>query len=147
MSFKDVIDSFQGEKRFLSNFFPAKVSLDGIKFSSVENAYQAAKTLDESIRLKFVNLTAGQAKRESRKLKIRPDWEQVKLLIMNDLVTEKFTRNLDLQKKLLDTGEAELIEGNTWGDVFWGVCKGKGDNNLGKILMSVRNRIKQEVMK
>lgn len=147
MSFKDVIDSFQGENRFLSNFFPAKVSLDGIEFSSVENAYQAAKTFDESIRLKFVNLTAGQAKRESRKLKIRPDWEQVKLLIMNDLVTEKFTRNLDLQKKLLDTGEAELIEGNTWGDVFWGVCKGKGDNNLGKILMSVRNRIKQEVMK
>lgn len=142
MSVKDVIDSFQGEFRFLSNFFPAEVSLDGVEFPSVEHAYQAAKNFDKDRRLKFVGLTAGQAKREGRKTATRPDWEQVKVSVMTKLVTEKFTRNLELQKKLLDTGDAELIEGNTWGDVFWGVCKGKGENHLGKILMQVREVIR-----
>ena len=61
--------------------------------------------------------------------------------IMTALVTQKFNRHIDLRKKLLATGDEELIEGNWWGDTFWGVCRGKGDNHLGKILMEVRSKL------
>jgi len=60
---------------------------------------------------------------------------------MTDLVRQKFS-NPQLAKQLLDTKDFELIEGNTWGDTFWGVCSGKGQNNLGKILMQIRNELK-----
>jgi ribA/ribD-fused uncharacterized protein len=73
---------------------------------------------------------------------MRPDWEQVKILIMTSLVRDKFTRHQDLKEQLLATGDAELIEGNWWGDTFWGVCKGKGENHLGKVLMKVREELK-----
>ncbi len=142
MSVKDVIDKFSGEYRFLSNFYPSKVSLDGIDFPSVENAYQAAKNFDWDRRKMFVTLTAAEAKREGQKTMMRPDWEQVKVLIMTNLVRDKFTRHQDLREQLLATGDAELIEGNWWGDTFWGVCKGKGENHLGKVLMKVREELK-----
>jgi ribA/ribD-fused uncharacterized protein len=141
MSVKEVIDRFFGKYRFLSNFFPAKVFLDGIEFPSVEHAYQAAKNFDTNRRLMFVNLTSAEAKREGQKTVKRPDWEEVKYGIMLNLVREKFTRNSDLKDKLLGTGSAELIEGNTFGDRVWGICKGVGKNLLGKILMQVREEL------
>ena len=86
----------------------------------------------------------GIAKKMGRSLQIRPDWEDVKLNIMEDLVRLKFTTHSGLRKKLLRTGDAELIEGNWWGDQFWGVSKGYGENHLGKILMKVRDDFKNE---
>ena len=61
----------------------------------------------------------------------------VKVKLMFVLVTEKFKQNPELKQKLLETGNQELIEGNTWNDTFWGVCNGQGQNWLGKILMLV----------
>ena len=144
MSIKEVIDKFSGEYRFLSNFYLSKVTLDGIEFPSVENAYQAAKNFDRERRQMFTTLSSAQAKSEGKNTVKRPDWEQVKVLVMTDLVREKFTKHLDLREKLLATGDAELIEGNWWRDTFWGVCKGKGENHLGKILMKVREELQNE---
>jgi ribA/ribD-fused uncharacterized protein len=141
MSFIEVISEFSGEHRFLSNFYPAKVVLDGLEFPTLENAYQAAKNFDIDRRKMFTTLTPGKAKKEGQKTLKRPDWEGVKTLIMKILVKDKFTRNPELQKQLLATENAELIEGNTWGDTFWGVCNGKGQNHLGKILMEVREEL------
>ncbi len=136
------IKEFQGEHRFLSNFWPAEVELDGIKYPTIEHAYQAAKTLDEERRKVIqAQTTPGEAKRAGRKVKIRPDWEDVKIGIMLDLVRQKFTNNVKLRNRLLATGDEELIEGNTWGDTFWGRCKGIGQNNLGKILMKIRKEL------
>jgi predicted NAD-dependent protein-ADP-ribosyltransferase YbiA (DUF1768 family) len=67
---------------------------------------------------------------------IRSDWDEVKVEVMRALVRIKFST--DLQPHLLSTGEAELVEGNWWGDQFWGVCDGKGENWLGRILMETR---------
>lgn len=136
-----MIDSFTGEHRFLSNFWPAEVELDGIIFPSVEHAYVAAKTLDPEVRaeIRLVN-TAGQVKRFGRKLVLRPDWDEVKLSVMEDLVRQKF-QHPELAKLLLATGDEELVEGNTWGDTFWGECFGSGANHLGKILMKVRDEL------
>lgn len=75
-----------------------------------------------------------------RRVKLRPDWEQVKTAVMEEVVRAKFTQNPDLAALLLSTGDAELIEGNTWGDTCWGVDlrTGRGENRLGRILMKVR---------
>jgi ribA/ribD-fused uncharacterized protein len=137
-----VIDSFSGEYRFLSNFYTAPVKLDGESYLSVEHAYQAAKTFDKDVRrgIKLCG-SAGKAKRLGKSIPLRDDWESVKLQIMEDLVYCKFANNSLPRIKLLQTGDAELIEGNNWGDKFWGVCNGEGENHLGKILMAVRNHL------
>lgn len=134
-----MIKQFQGEYRFLSNFWLVKVLFEGKIYSSVEHAYQAAKTLDPKIREIIRNLSSpGMAKRYARKIELRPDWEKVKLGIMESLVRYKFLNNSDLMRKLKATGSEELIEGNLWGDTYWGVYNGKGENHLGKILMKIR---------
>lgn len=121
-----VIDRFNGPHRFLSNFETAYVLLDGEPYWTVEHAYQAAKTLDKRERLWLAGLrTPGQAKRRGRKLALRPDWEQVKDTIMLDLLRQKF-RQPQLRDALLATGDAELIEGNTWGDTYWGCVQRRG---------------------
>lgn len=133
-----MIASFSGPHRFLSNFWPCLVALDDEVYASVEHAYVAAKVTDPIVRaLVRECATAGQVKRLGRKLPLRSDWEAVKLSVMEDLVRQKFTDS-QLREWLLATGEQELIEGNTWGDTFWGVCKGVGQNHLGRILMKVR---------
>lgn len=136
------IREFQGEFRFLSNFWPALIYLDGIWFPSVEHAYQAAKTLDHNARKAIAaNPNPGQAKRTGRHLHIRPEWDAIKVEMMEELVLQKFTTKTDLAQKLIATQGRTLIEGNLWGDTFWGVCKGQGENHLGKILMRVRHQL------
>ncbi|RIK69394.1 MAG: DUF1768 domain-containing protein [Planctomycetota bacterium] len=133
------IESFRGEYRFLSNFYPAEVVFEGITFPTCEHAYQAAKTLDSGERRSIAALaTPSEAKRAGRELSLRADWDRVKLLVMEECVRDKFTRNPALRDRLLATGKARLIEGNVWGDTFWGVCDGRGENHLGCILMKVR---------
>lgn len=137
------IDSFSGEYRFLSNFWPCRINFDGIRFDSVENAYVASKVLDNGVRTHIAGMTPGAAKRLGRALRLRPDFESLKLTYMEGFVRQKFGfGNFGLRQQLLATGDAELVEGNWWNDTFWGVCNGVGENNLGKILMQVRSEIK-----
>ena len=132
----DILE-FQGEYRWLSNFWPTQVLLDGYIFPSVEHAYQAAKT-HPSQRGPFRNCTAGQAKRLGRKVKMRIGWEQKKVMTMRMLLAQKFSPDSDLGEKLKATGNCQIIEGNHWGDVFWGVYNGYGQNWLGRLLMERR---------
>ncbi len=114
-------------------------------YPSVEHAYQAAKTLDNSSRQIIQDLSSpGAAKKLGRTFKLRDDWDKIKLDIMYELVKEKFSiaLNAPLKQALLATGDAELIEGNWWRDTYWGVCDGIGSNHLGKILMRVRDEIR-----
>lgn len=137
----DAIDSFKGDYRFLSNFWPARVEFDGVVYPTVEHAYVAAKTLDRDIRSQILVLeTPGQVKRFGKKIELRPDWDNIKISVMRWLVKQKFD-DPQLSKMLAETYPKKLIEGNTWGDTFWGVCKGVGCNHLGNILMSVRYQI------
>lgn len=138
-----MISSFRDEYFFLSNFYPVEIKLDGIVYPNAETAFQAQKTLDVEERRKFSMLkNPVQAKRLGRKVKLRDDLEEVKLDIMTEVVSQKFLQHPHLIEMLLQTGDEELIEGNKWGDRFWGVCKGKGQNNLGKILMKIRESYK-----
>jgi ribA/ribD-fused uncharacterized protein len=137
------IAEFQGPYRFLSNFWPAEVEFEGLKYPTVEHAYQSAKTLDMNERKRIAALpTPAEAKSAGRALKLRDDWERVKFDVMEQCVRYKFTHHADLAKQLLDTADATLEEGNTWGDRIWGVYQGQGENRLGKILMKIRDELR-----
>lgn len=131
---------FQGEHRWLSNFWLCPVVLDGSSYPSVENAYQAAKTILLEERAPFLSCSPGQAKRLGKSVSLREDWEEVKVPTMRLLLGQKFARDTELGEKLIATGSAELIEGNYWGDIFWGVDlrTNIGKNLLGKLLMEQR---------
>ncbi len=135
----NAITIFKGDYFFLSNFYVAPVVYQGIRFENNEAAFQAAKC-PERMR-DFCGLNPQAAKRLGRRVELRPDWEAVKYDVMYQVCKAKFTQNQDLLKKLLATGDAELVEGNTWGDQVWGVCKGVGENHLGKTLMRIRGEL------
>lgn len=139
----NIINSFKGQYSFLSNFYPVQVEIEGIVYPSVEHAYVAMKTMDIELR-KQISLmeTAGKVKRIGRTLNIRSDWDHIKLPVMFGLLRLKFQKP-ELKLLLISTGDSHLEEGNWWGDTFWGVCKGVGENNLGKLLMRVRQEIIQ----
>ena len=88
-------------------------------------------------RERFLGLSGGRAKRLGR-VELRSDWEEVKIEVMREVLRCKFSQNPDLKAKLIATGDAELIEGNNWNDRFWGVCRGVGQNHLGRLLMELR---------
>lgn len=135
------ITSFRNEYFFLSNFYPVEIKTATTTFPTVEHAFQGMKTLDLTIRQKIANCqTAKEAKQLGRRIKLRDDWEAVKVEIMYQLLKQKFS-NPELAEQLKATGDKELIEGNTWNDTFWGVCKGTGQNMLGKLLMRVRSEL------
>lgn len=136
----DCISKFTDEYRWLSNFWPVEVVLDGETYPSVEHAYQAAKTHPEH-REQFKHCTAGQAKRLGRRVPMRPEWEDIKIAVMRDLIQQKFALDSKLGEELLGTGSMTLVEGNHWGDTFWGVCDGVGQNHLGNLLMEQRDNL------
>lgn len=137
-----MITSFQGEYRFLSNFHPIQIRYEGMIYPSVEHAYQASKTKDMWARRDLVGLTAGQAKRAGRHLDTWYGWEWKKLRIMELLVRRKF-KDPFLKALLANTGHQRILEGNTWGDKYWGCVyesgRWVGENHLGKILMNIRS--------
>ncbi len=140
--FSKAIVSFSGDHAFLSNFYSAPVEYNGCTYKTSEHAYQAAKTVFGYDHDRIAGTrTPGNAKREGRKIQCRMDWEEVKFDIMGEIVYAKFLQNEDLKEKLLATGNAFLVEGNNWGDTFWGVCEGEGLNVLGTILMVCRTEL------
>lgn len=137
----DPITSFRGPHRFLSNFAPCVVFLEGELCDTAEHAYQAGKfSIDDPDRAKVLAAeTPGAAKRLGNKAPDRS--ERFKLALMERVLRMKFSQDInpDLWKKLQDTGrDRKLIEGNHWGDKFWGVCNGEGENHLGEILTKIR---------
>ena len=138
------IDSFRGKYYFLSNFFPAEVTYNGLTYQNNEAAFQAQKTYSKEERIEFTTLEPRDAKRRGRRVRLRRDWEQVKDRIMEEIVRAKFSQNEELKEQLLATGDAQLVEGNRWNDRYWGVDirSGVGENHLGKILMKVRSELR-----
>ena len=139
-----MIKEFRGKYYFLSNFSNSKFTLNGITFLNGESAFHSFK--DIKSQSEFANLDPFTAKRKGRKVKLRHDWEDIKDDIMYKVVKAKFEQNVDLKEKLLATGDEYLEEGNTWNDTYWGVCKGRGKNMLGKILMKVRLELKKQLI-
>src|SRR5574343_192654 len=125
-----MINSFSGEHAFLSNFACVRVVMDEVTYPSVDLAYQAAKTDNLAARMRIrAARSAARAKALGNAVKLRENWNSVKLEVMLDLVRQKFTHKV-FREQLLTTGNQPLVEGNHWGDTFWGVCRGKDKNTI-----------------
>lgn len=135
------IYGFFGEYRFLSNFHLAEVKLDGRTYPATENAYMAAKTLDQNLRDKFASIKPNEARRLGQTIELRSDWEDIKYSVMLGVNLYKYTHHKDLLVLLKNTAPKYLEETNYWGDKYWGVCKNEGQNNLGKVLMTIRDAL------
>lgn len=135
----ETISCFDGEYGFLSNFYPVKITRGDWEYQSSEAAYQSAKCPGHEE--KFAASKPAKAKRMSRnkKFEVRADWTEIRLAVMEEILRLKFS-NAELAEKLCATYPAILIEGNYWGDRFWGV-DGHGENNLGKLLMKIRDEL------
>lgn len=142
---KPEIRRFAGPYHFLSNFFrtPEPISYEGLDYPTSEHAFQAAKSLSKSARRGIRDaVTPGQAKKLGQCVKLRDDWMQIRVQVMQAILRVKFSQP-ELRKKLLATGDALLVEGNRHNDVFWGYVEGRGGaNNLGKILMMIRSELR-----
>ena len=141
-----IVDFHTPPHDFLSNFYEASVEFGGLVYGSNEAAFQAQKCLREEERRQFTEYGPARSKSVGRRVRLRADWETVKFGIMEQIVRAKFTQHPELAARLVATGDKILIEGNTWGDTCWGVDMrtGQGDNRLGRILMKVRNELKQQ---
>ena len=137
------ITEFENEYYFLSNFYEVSIEYDGLTYGSSEAAFQAQKCMTKEEKLAFTEYDPDKSKRAGKRVKLRSDWEDVKIRIMEDILRAKFTQHEDIAQRLIDTGERNLVEGNNWGDVFWGVdaATGEGENHLGKALMKIRGEL------
>jgi hypothetical protein len=143
-----IIFSFFKEYRFLSNFDKTPFYLCGYNWMSVEHYYQSAKCLDLKYQQDIINASSpGIARKLGQGCKLRDDWEKIKEGIMEEGVFAKFSQNKELKDKLIQTDGYYLIEGNDWGDSFWGydIKKNRGQNRLGFILMEVRSFLKERI--
>jgi ribA/ribD-fused uncharacterized protein len=137
--------AFTGEYLFLSNMFLVPIVYRGRVYGSSEAAYQAQKCSREEDKNQFMFAKPHDAKKIGRALERRPDFEDLKVQFMREILTVKF-RIPELRAMLLATGDMELVEANYWKDFFWGVCKGEGQNLLGKLLMEIREAIRKGKM-
>lgn len=145
-----VVKEFVGDYSFLSNFHMADFMWRNVRFPTAEHAFAYAKgfcaTSPEDCDGHFAAVlkatTPNTAKKLGRGLAINvEEWDKIKVQYMREIVHAKFNHNEsdeDLVGKLINTGAMMLVEGNTWGDTFWGRCGGKGFNTLGVILMEER---------
>ena len=121
---------FQGQYLWLSNFI-----------GGVEQRYQAAKFTSQEDVDRVLAMSPADAKRYGRRAKLDANWSEVRLTIMENAVRQKMESE-PYKSMLLATGERHIEEANYWGDCFWGTFNGVGDNNLGKIIMKIRDEMK-----
>jgi ribA/ribD-fused uncharacterized protein len=145
-----MIDFFDGEYAFLSNFYNASCIFEEKLYPTVEHAFQAAKSLDHAERDWIAAAgSPGLAKRLGRSVNLRADWEKIKFNVMEECLRSKFSDPI-LKQKLLATGDEELVGGNYWHDNTYGNCSCEkckdivGRNMLGNILMKLRTEFMEE---
>lgn len=136
---------FINEYSFLSNMYPCQIRYGGETFPCVETAFQYMKCCDSNDKKRFRKngdwVDGFTARKLGRQVKLIKDWNSARLVIMYELLEEKFYNNEKLRKALKDTGDLYIEEENNWNDTFWGVCNGVGQNLLGKMIMEIRQNI------
>jgi len=140
-----MIDRFRDEYNFCSNFYRCPVTYKGTLYASSEHAYMSAKSDDPRWKAFCADGTNKPSLVKAKSYELgnshRKDWDEIKYSVMVECLHSKF-QNEELRQKLFETGSEYLVEGNTWGDVYWGVCDGVGENKLGKLLMVIRTELR-----
>lgn len=125
------VPAFRDEFEFLSNMYPCKVG----EFLCAEAMYMSQKCPERAN--EFIGLNGFQAKKLAKTVKLRADWNEVRINVMRTVLHAKFQGEMLERLKAI---EGEIVERNYWKDTFWGVCNGKGENHLGKLLMEIRDQ-------
>lgn len=142
------ITRFVGTWAFLSNFYPAQLDWDGVTYRTAEHAFQAGKTMDAERRMWIAQAKSpSEAKQRGQRVRPRPDWDTVsRYQVMLEVLRAKFGCDPERIRRLMLTGDRDLIEGNNWHDTHWGVCwcpnHRVGENHLGRLLMQVREELR-----
>jgi len=138
-----VITQLRGVWSGLSNMAElGPVTFQDLEYRSVEAVYQSLKTQDMEKRKSFCEMSGPEAKKIGRGLRLRPDWDSIKVRAMAAIIAAAYKPGTNRADLLLFTEDASIVEGNTWGDTFWGVCNGRGRNILGRILEAQRSRLR-----
>lgn len=141
------IKQFSGPNRWLSNFYIVPILYLQRTYPSVEHAYQAQKSDSQAWKEYCANpmTTPYDVKKDSYKQQLVPNWDNIKLGIMDTLLRIKFNTP-ELMNKLLETRDADIQEGNNWNDTFWGVdlLTGQGHNHLGRLIMDIRSDLQKK---
>ena len=145
----DPILGFDGEYRWLSNFYPLEnpIIYEDISFPTTEHIYQAMKCVHTEDMKYISQLSPGQAKRVGRIVAKVDDWDACKYDVMYYILVIKYNQP-KFKKLLLATGDRYIEETNNWHDNFYGNCicekctMIEGQNNLGKIIMKIRDTLK-----
>ena len=147
---------------FLSNFYGAQLEIFGYTFPRSEHAYQSQKFIPNSpTYLAFIDpqnaspemaYKLGQTKDSpDARYPVLHDWKMERDQVMYAVVSAKFAQNKMLMDKLLNTGNALLVEWTenqkSGDDTFWGINRTtlQGKNHLGKILMIVREKFRGNI--
>jgi ribA/ribD-fused uncharacterized protein len=144
---QNTVYGFFGPFRFLSNFHVVQIPYNGLVYPSTEAAYMSAKTTDRSIhKLLTQARNPSDARKIGKTLVLREGWDDMRLEVMEEVNRIKYSQtdyfdSMKLRDMLKVTTPAVLVEANWWGDTFWGECNGIGENNLGKILMKIRESL------
>ena len=130
-----------------SNFSPHSVKRDGVVYPTAEHAYHAAKFDDEKIKDEIRQAGSPlEAYDLGKKYKAqrKPNWDEIKVNELYNIVKEKTTQHQEVKSALLATGTEEIVEENP-NDDFWGSGQdGNGQNHMGKIIMKIRNEVKSQ---
>lgn len=136
-----------GEYGYLATYSNYGFFKDGVFWKTSEHYYQAQKFMDSDTKIRIQNAETPKIASiigRDRKLNLRSDWEEVKQDVMFDAVYYKFKQNKDILQKLLDTGNARIVEA-TVKENYWGSGPNNdGQNNYGKILIKVREKLRTE---
>lgn len=136
--------------KWIQNWFSNMMQLEnpivwnGVQYWTIENFYQAMKTEDVEQQKLIANLSAHKSKSYGRTVVLRPDWEDYKLKVMWFALNHKFAPGTEAASRLINTNPTLIVEWNNWQDIFWGVDVSplNGQNILGRMLMTLRNKLK-----
>jgi len=138
---------FNGETHPLSNFYPAKINVDGKIYKTAEHYYQSEKATNTMDKSRVMQAESpSNARRIGKQIKKRADFDEIKDIIMYKGVKAKFTQNVEVKAYLLATGDRYLIEDASFSP-YWGTgYNDMGENKMGKMLMQIRDELKQEMI-
>lgn len=140
-------------KNWFSNFEPFDEPMyhNGLYYTTVEHFFAAMKTDDTNLREKISKMPyPEQAKKFGKKIDLQPNWNKIKKSVMWTALLWKFRKETSWANKLVATGNWDIVEWNNWHDNYWGNCicekciDKKGKNVLGRMLMLIRKKLRED---
>lgn len=144
----ELVCFYEQEFYVLSNFSAFRLRWQGVDFDTSEHAYHWSKFVGSNNSGSRFSIRTARSAHEAFKIaeclreNRRTDWDAVKVDVMRNILRAKVEQHEYVRRKLLETGDRELVE-NSWRDSFWGWGPNRdGQNMLGKLWMEIRAELR-----